>query len=558
MKILVLDVGSFSIKALYFEKKYSGYNLISFSHTVIKKDPALSSMEQMLSTVTELKSENKYDPEKTMVIFPSDRTTSRFITLPFRDHKRINMTLPLELEEQLPFELKDIVYDWFVVRTSGRNTTALVTAVLKEELEVFVAAMKSAKLEPDVITTGSDALLSLSNFLRLGKELVEVEKEGIKVKETQYHPVLLVDVGASKTTVVITKDGEPEHVRIINYGGDYITKQIMKNYELSYEDAERSKVEVGYIILESDSGVAYTDEQVNFSNVLKNSYDIILRDINQTISSYRSDKHGNINGCYIAGAGWKTRNFIQYMAQELKLTVEPIEYCKNLGVKLPFSGTPDELTFANTVGFFLRFAGKTNIKGLNLIRDSKTAGAESLREYVSLFKPTIRNIVIALLVFVVYAFAHSFILSMLQQRYKNEVLAKIKTVFPDKDKKAQTSLVNNYQKLEKEIDARLKTQKALLGGENTQRADSAFTALKDLSSMIPQDLVVDILDMDINKKGIRVSKAVIQKGDDIQKLVDAAKKSGKFKDIKPGTVKNSSDGKGKEFDITFNYKGTDK
>jgi len=557
LKILVVDIGSFSVKALYFDKKYSGYSLISFSHTLIKKDPSLSTTEQMLNTIQELKKNNKYEPEKTMIIYPSDKTTNRFITLPFRDHKRINLTLPLELEEQLPFELEDIVYDWQPVENIGKSTKVLVTAVIKEDFESFISSVKSIGLDPDIVTTGSDALLSLSNFLKLGKELVEVEKEGIKVKEIQYHPVLMMDIGASKTTVVITKNGVPEYVRLINYGGDYITRQIMDNYELSYEDAERSKIEVGYIILDNNGNTesSYTDEQINFSNVLKNAYDEIIRDVNQTIASYKADKHENINKCYIVGAGWKTRNFKEYMSQELKFTVEPVEYHKNLGVKLPFAGTPDELTFANTVGFFLRFAGKTTLKGLNLVRESKISGAEGLQEFLILFRPTINNAIAAMVLFLIYMIAHSFILGRMQARYKVELETKFKTAFPDKDKKSQLALLGNYQKLEKEIQTRLKLQRVLLGEDSVQQPDSALLTLRDFSSVIPKDVTVDILDMNISSKSIKITKAIVPKVDDIQRLILAIQDSKKFKDVKPGLVKNVADGSGKEFDISMAYKG---
>ncbi|MCX6112490.1 MAG: pilus assembly protein PilM [Proteobacteria bacterium] len=274
MKILILDIGSYAIKALYFEKNFRGYNINHFSHTIIDKDPKLSSLEQITETVKLLKKVNDYKPEQTIVIYPADKTTSRTFILPFRDKKRVEMALPLELEEQVPFSIEDLVYDWQTVENLPRGSRIMITATMKTDLDLFINALKAADADPDVITPSSDALFSLLNYLKLGKDAVQVEKNGKISTEITYHPVVVVDIGDTKSNVVISKRGIPEYTRLVNYGGEHVTKQIMNEYGVSYEEAERSKIEVGYIILDGDTN-EYTKEQVSFSKVLKDAYDII-------------------------------------------------------------------------------------------------------------------------------------------------------------------------------------------------------------------------------------------------------------------------------------------
>jgi type IV pilus assembly protein PilM len=557
LKILILDIGSYSIKALYFEKGFRGYNLNHFSHTIIAKDPKLSSYEQITESVRLLKQTNKYKPDQTIAIYPADKTTSRTMVLPFRDKKRIEMALPLELEEQLPYPIENLVYDWQTVENLPRGSRILVSATMKQDLDLFVDALKNADADPDIVTPSSDCLFSLLSYLKLGKDNVEVEKDGKTVTETKYHPVVVVDIGSTKSNVVISKRGIPEYTRLVNYGGDYVTRRIMSDYSLSYEDAEKSKIEVGYIILEGDTA-EYTKEQIALSNILKDAYDIIIRDINQAIASYKAEKKENITTCYIAGAGWQTRNFKEYMAQELRLNIEPLHYHKTLGIKFPFAGTNDELVFINVIGLLMRYIGKSSLKGLNL-RKLPKPGTEESPEYPGLKKllrPTIRNIAIAAAIMVALILAYNAVLNSSLAKYRADLDNKVKVAFPDKDKKAKDALIGNYSKLTSEIKSRMKATRALIEGDSSKK-DSALAALTALSDAITKDITVDIVELNIDPKAVKIGKAVVAKADNIKEITSALERSGDFKEIKQGNVKIAADGASKEFDMSMVYKVAD-
>jgi len=554
LKILALDIGSNSIKALYFDKKYRGYSIVNFSSTLIKRDSKTLNVDSVSETIKSLIKENKYQPDQVVAIYPSDKTTHRFLTLPFRDAKRISVTLPSELEEQLPFNIEDIVYDWETIETKGRNSRILVAATRKQDLDSFMAILANAEIKSDLIIPGADPLMHLMNYLKLGKEYTDVERNGVPTKELRALPVVLVDVGCSKTTVLIVKDGLPEHVRIVNYGGDYITKKIMQHYELGYEEAERSKLEVGYIITESDTS-SFTEEQVGLSNVIKEAVDVIIRDVNQTLSEYKAEKKETVQKCFLSGSGWKTRNFAEYMIQELRLSVSQLEYGTSLGIKIPFAGTAEESVFATLVGFFIRYINKSGLKGFNIAKDAEQVVAGTRDDYYTLFKPTIRNVAIGLVLFLVYAMSHTFILDRMQQRYKKEIETKFKTAFPDKDKKAQVALLSNMSKLSREIDTRMKVQRAIIEGDVTPKEESALALLRDVSSAIPKGQVVDILDLTIKGNALKISKAIVANGEVAQQFKEDLEKSGKFDAVKQGEIKQSQGGTAREFEITATHKG---
>lgn len=551
MKVLVVDIGTYSIKTLYFDKSYSGHKLLNFSNTILNVDPKLSSSERIVEAISNIKREQKYEPDQTVVIYPADKTTSRFITLPFRDNKRISVALPLEIEEQMPFEIEDVVYEWQLIEYLDKGSRIFVTVTRKEDLESFMNLMRSCGLNPDIVTTSIDALFSLGSYLKLGKEIVDVEQEGKNQKQVESHPVVIIDMGCTKTNVVLSRNGIPEYARTINYGGDHVTKKIMEYYELPYQEAERSKIEVGYIILDGDTA-NYTKEQLSFSSILKEAYDLVIRDINQTLASYKAERKDHISRCFLAGSGWMTRNFKEYMIQELKLNIQPLEFHQSIGIKLPFSGTTDELKFCNAVGFFLRYAGKTPLKGINFKKEAGGEDAADGSQFLRLFKPTMRNLIIAFLFFVFYLFAHSMLLNRVQTQYVMELEKKVREAFPDKDKKSQRALLDNYTKLEREAHNRLKSQKALLEGESLKEG-SSLSVLKSLSAEIEATDKVDVIDLDIEKLKVKTAKMYVPSIDVMKNVVKSLETSGDFKDVKGVEGKRTQAGEF-EVDISAVYK----
>ena len=54
--------------------------------------------------------------------YPGDAVTHRILELPFHDRKRLDQTVPFELESHLPFELDETVVDFQVLRTRADGT----------------------------------------------------------------------------------------------------------------------------------------------------------------------------------------------------------------------------------------------------------------------------------------------------------------------------------------------------------------------------------------------------------------------------------------------------
>jgi general secretion pathway protein L len=135
---------------------------------------------------------------------PGDRVSSRRLSFPFRDRRRIDQAVPFAVEGEVPFDLDEFFIDWELV--GGERSHV--------------------------------ALANLGAFF---------EVPGTR---------LLVDLGHRKTTICLILDGRPTATRTIPIAGQALTQAIAKERHLAESEAERVKLESGVFAHGLDAGGA--------------------------------------------------------------------------------------------------------------------------------------------------------------------------------------------------------------------------------------------------------------------------------------------------------------
>lgn len=131
--------------------------------------------------------------------FPPGRISYRNLNVPFVNARKIAQILPFEIEPTLPFPVDDLVLDFHSVRADGDGgTEVFALAVEKERLADYLAALKSADIDPHRVTAGgySAALCAA----RRGDEAA---------RETFW----LLDVGIEAATLFLVSAGEVHQAR---------------------------------------------------------------------------------------------------------------------------------------------------------------------------------------------------------------------------------------------------------------------------------------------------------------------------------------------------------
>ena len=109
------------------------------------------------------------------------------------------------------------------------------TGAAKTLVQKYIDIFKTAKLNLQAIDTESFALI---------RALIGKDKGAI----------MILDLGSKRTNLFIVEKGIPFVSRSINIGGDSVTKRISDQMQLSEEDAERTKRDLGIAGTAGSSG----------------------------------------------------------------------------------------------------------------------------------------------------------------------------------------------------------------------------------------------------------------------------------------------------------------
>lgn len=554
MNILFIDIGSYSIKSLYFCGKYRGLYLKEYLITPTKKEPGLSKLEQVTSALAELRTKHSYFPDKVYVTYPTDRVISKYLQVPFKDRKRIQISLPFELEDLLPFEIKNVIFDWRLVERLGKISNIFTYVTTKTDLSMYIDAMEVAGFEPDYIVPNSDAFINILERLNyLNKKKFKDKTDEDIALETTSTATVYLDIGFNKTNVFICVNNKIKHIRTIPYGGDYVTKCIQEELCLDYFEAESLKIKQGDIASEDED---QDDKLNNLSSIIRHAYDFIIRDINQTISYFKASEKISVQNGFLLGSGWRVQNFNQYLNKELKINFFEFKYLDDLKLNFKFAEESSEAILHNAVGLSLLQLDK-NLRGINFRKGefSKSKKSESVNQTISLLKPSIFFITASILCFLIFGFINSFILNKSIGNYKEQIQTKMETAFYDLRPSQVDSFFENLEKLDAEVLQRLELQKTILDGNTTTGDPSALKILNSLSASFPKDKTVDVVELIINKNVVKISKAIVPNGAVVKDIIDGLERSGYFKEIKQGNIRIAVDGVNKEFDLTATYKG---
>jgi general secretion pathway protein L len=193
-RTLALDVGGATLRAVLVERTLRSQRILGF-YAAPRSDDLAADLRTLAAT-----HDLRWD--EVISALPGDVVTHRVLTLPFHDRKRLDQTVPFELETQLPFELDEAVVDYQVLGRDGESAIVLAALAPKAAVRAHLAALAAAGMDPRVVDL---APLAAVNVLRLA----EAARTG---------PVAFVTLDHDRASVAILGDGRLRGLRALSRG----------------------------------------------------------------------------------------------------------------------------------------------------------------------------------------------------------------------------------------------------------------------------------------------------------------------------------------------------
>jgi type IV pilus assembly protein PilM len=227
-----LDIGARSIRAVEAVRGKDGPVAVGSGHVELPIGAVQAGVIQDEKAVTaalrHLWSVGRFKGKHVALGVANPQVIVREMTLPNLPGKELRKSLPFQVSDVLPLPVEESVLDFIPLEDPGRNetVTGLLVAAPKEAVLLAVGAIERAGLHVARVDLASFALLRA-------------------VSRQDGQPEAIVDIGGESTTVVIHTDGRPLIVRFVPRGGADVTAMIAARLDISAEQAEALKAQIG-------------------------------------------------------------------------------------------------------------------------------------------------------------------------------------------------------------------------------------------------------------------------------------------------------------------------
>lgn len=165
---------------------------------------------------------------------PASAVITKKVIIPAADREEdLEVQVESEANQYLPFALDEVNLDFQVLGqapTGPEEVEVLIAASRREKVEDRVAVAESAGLKATIMDVESYAV-------QAAIELIEQKLPG-KASE---RIIAAVDIGASTMRIAMLKEGQSLYVREQQVGGNQLTQEIARHFNIDAEEAEKEK-----------------------------------------------------------------------------------------------------------------------------------------------------------------------------------------------------------------------------------------------------------------------------------------------------------------------------
>ncbi len=229
-----IDLGNCTLKAMKLAVGPETVEVLDFAvieHEKILSQPEITPearIELMTKALDKFLEEHDLSNSAVVVSVPGQSSFARFVHLPPMDKKRIPALVPLEAQQQIPFDMKDVEWDWQTLESSASPEIELgIFAIKRDLVRRALAPFVQAGCLVNIVQM---APMALYNFLCYDQ----------KQSRTANEAIITLDIGAENTDLVIV-DGTRVWQRSIPLGGNQFTAAIQKAFKLTFAKAEAIK-----------------------------------------------------------------------------------------------------------------------------------------------------------------------------------------------------------------------------------------------------------------------------------------------------------------------------
>jgi len=312
-----LDIGSGYLKVVQLKDTKGGYELELFDMLPLPPelivDGSIIDSLRLIDSLKELVKKAKIKTKDAVIsIAGHSSVIIKRVSLPEMSEEELSESIKFEAEQYIPFDIEDVNLDFQILgpKEEAGQMDVMLVAVKKDIINEYLSVVKEAGLNPLIVDVNSFAL---ENIYEVSYE-IEPDKN-----------IAIVNIGASTINMNILKGGISVFTRDSAVGSNLHTEALQREFNLTYEIAER---------LKKGEAVENVSPQDALS-VMDLASEEIIGEVNRSLEYF----HEDINEVILSGGCALVKDFPKLLAEKIGIEVKVMEPLKNIKIPKRFDIT---------------------------------------------------------------------------------------------------------------------------------------------------------------------------------------------------------------------------
>ena len=279
-RILTLSIGASKLVLAEFLAAKSGIpELLNYGigNLGIEPEQEVDSSAYIVSAIRDVMSQQNIKPAPLLMTVSGQAVFPRYVKLPPVSRDKILQIVQYEAEQNVPFPIEEVIWDYQVISTAADGGFNVMLAAVKiENVKRLTDCVQAAGLEPEIVDV---ATMALCNAVRYNYP----DLRGC---------TMVLDIGARSSNLIFVEK-DLIFSRSIPVAGNAITLEMMKEFDLSFKDAEELKLAHAFVAFGGVSAGPEGEVADRVSKIVRNVITRLHAEVNRSINFYRSQQGGN-------------------------------------------------------------------------------------------------------------------------------------------------------------------------------------------------------------------------------------------------------------------------
>lgn len=309
---LGVDIGNSGIKIVELKRdnKRVVLSTYGFSEMFGGINPFNAPVENIAKTINQICKDAGMTSRRVVAGLPNFSVFSSIITLVDVNDANLPAAIDAEARKVMPLPLEEMVLDWKKIALPVNQQT--------DKVETKADIYSGTKTATKILLTGAPKAL-VNKYIEIFKKaelnLVFLEGEVIALIRSlignDQGTIMIVEVGAATSDLVIIDQGIPVFNRSLDLGGLAVTEAISKSLNIDLQQAEQFKY---------DLGVAGTRSN-ELPEALKTLVESVASEIKHSLNLFQSNNGKTIEKIIMTGGSALLFNFAEYLTKEFNMNI---------------------------------------------------------------------------------------------------------------------------------------------------------------------------------------------------------------------------------------------